>query len=202
MDWGLGSQPQYDHTRDPKHIGCLGLALGSPTAALGSIFHFCIQKYVQAQLQSKMSNAVCILQVLWELAIIPTNFLKIICKPLFLSPAPHNQYCCYSREWLLFLKIFVCSPLRFLPFISLNKILSNSSSHNTNVNTLSYHFDSDKLIHNMKIRIRQIFFRRGVPMISVQMGPYAMKSPGSKEQGNVMQKGNSQAYKLGFQARI
>ena len=89
MDWGLGSQPQYDHTRDPKHIGCLGLALGSPTAALGSIFHFCIQKYVQAQLQSKMSNAVCILQVLWELAIIPTNFLKIICKPLFLSPNFH-----------------------------------------------------------------------------------------------------------------
>lgn len=89
MDWGLGSQPQHDHTRDPKHTGCLGLALGSATAALGSIFHFCIQKYVQAQLQSKMSNAVCILQVLWELAIIPTNFPKIICKPLFLSPNFH-----------------------------------------------------------------------------------------------------------------
>ena len=102
----------------------------------------------------------------------------------------------------MFLKIFVCSPLRFWPFISLDKILSNSSSHNTNVNTLSYHFDSDKLIHNMKIRIRQIFFRRDVPMISVQMGPYAMMSPGSKEQGNVMQTGNSQAYKLSFQARI
>ena len=44
-------------------------------------------------------------------------------KPVFLSPAPHNQYCCYSREWLLFLKIFVCSPLRFSPFISLDKML-------------------------------------------------------------------------------
>ena len=53
----------------------------------------------------------------------------------------------------------------------------------------------------MKI-IRQIFFKRNVPMVSMQMGPYAMMSPGSKEQGNVMQKGNSQAYKLGFQARI
>ena len=76
-------------------IGCLGLALCSPTAALGSIFHFCIQKYVQAQLQSRMSNVVCILQVLWDLAIIPTNLLKIICKPLSLSPnfhfSPHHH---------------------------------------------------------------------------------------------------------------
>ena len=39
-------------------------------------------------------------------------------------------------------------------------------------------------------------------MISVQMGPYAVMSPGPKEQGNVMQTGNSQAYKLGLQARI
>ena len=39
-------------------------------------------------------------------------------------------------------------------------------------------------------------------MVSMQMGPYAMMSPGSKEQGNVMQTGNSQAYKLGLQARI
>ena len=84
-------------------------------------------------------------------------------KPLFLSPTPHNQYCCYSREWLLFLEIFVCSPLRFSPFISLDKILNNSSP-NANVNTLSYHLIVITwLIHNMKIRIRQIFLEEMFP---------------------------------------
>lgn len=90
MDWGSGGvNLSVTAPGTLNIIGCLGLALGSPTAALGSIFHFCIQKYVQAQLQSKMSNAVCILPVWWELAIIPTNFLKIICKPLSLSPDFH-----------------------------------------------------------------------------------------------------------------
>ena len=84
-------------------------------------------------------------------------------KPLFLSPTPHNQYCCYSREWLLFLKILVCRPLRFSPFISLDKILNNSSP-NANVNTLSYHLIVITwLIPNMKIRIRQIFLDEMFP---------------------------------------
>ena len=108
-------------------------------------------------------------------------------KPVFLSPTPHNQYCCYSREWLLFLKIFVCSPLRFSPFISLDKMLKSFfSQHKMRILFHIILIVINWLIHNRKI-IRQNFFRRDVPMISMQMGPYAMMSPGSKEQGNVMQ---------------
>ena len=55
------------------------------------------------------------------------------------------------------------------------------------MNTLSYHFDSDKLTDSQYENNQANFFRRDVPMISMQMGPYAMMSPGSKEQGNVMQ---------------
>ena len=36
----------------------------------------------------------------------------------------------------------------------------------------------------------------------MQVGPYPMMSLGSKEQGFVMQTGNSQAYKQSLQARI
>lgn len=111
MDWGSGGvNLSVTAPGTLNIIGCLGLALGSPTAALGSIFHFCIQKYVQAQLQSKMSNAVCILQVWWELAIIPTNFLKIICKPLSLSPNFHFS----PRPPHLFLSLTPSSSSGFL----------------------------------------------------------------------------------------
>ena len=48
---------------------------------------------------------------------------------LFLFPTPHNS--CYSREWLLSPKRSGCSPLKFSPFISLDKIPKFLSSHNT-----------------------------------------------------------------------
>ena len=84
-------------------------------------------------------------------------------KPLFLSPTPHNQYCCYSREWLLFLEIFVCSPLRFSPFISLDKILKSFfSQHKMQILFHIILIVINWLIHSMKI-VGQIFLEEMFP---------------------------------------
>lgn len=149
-DWGVNLSVTTLGTLNT--VGCLGLAMHSPAAALGFISHSCIQKYTQAQLQSRMSNVVSVPQVLWELSIIPTNFLKIICKPLSLSSDFHSPlqvlhlFLCLSApssswdrlqpSWL-----FPLSPLPFFKSLSLhfplntnyccpmqrNRILGNST---------------------------------------------------------------------------